>query len=935
MTDASDYAIGAVLGQRMDKRSHVIYYASKPWDAAQRNYSTTEKELLAIEFDLEIKDRKGSENSVADHLSRLVRDEEPLPISDSFPDEHLFHVQGEEPWYADLVNFIVTAKATRTNDAKVVVGFLKSNIFSRFGIPRAIISDQGTHFCNRSVEALMKKYGVHHRVATTYHPQSNGQAEVSNREVKSILEKTVNPSRKDWSLRLDDALWAYRTAYKTPIGKLSKKRIEGNLMHVRDELETIEVSRWNCKDTRTSVFLWRETGRGGWRLRSVPQRSSVFMDPCIAMRANLFRLTENGNLTVGCEEQRSISALILSNSSISDIIPNWFYNSSSNIEGLDLSKNELIGQIQERFDDMMPKLLNGTLTGKCLSGGIPVSLCKMKDLFVLDLSNNQLSGTLPDWWKSLRQLGGLNLGKNNLSGKIPTSMRSPPLTFLGLHDNDFHGILSRCLSNMTSLYVLDLSRNELSGRVPSCIGQLFQLIVLNLESNTFCQSPGLSLAQNRISGIISLCFDNLTILADPKSAIFGFYRCPAMYVKRDSYLGNDGLCGPPLSKNRPGDHEQSDIHKQIGDESDGRDESYTRWLYAAIARVTLASSNNEAGTTIVIVKRASSASSTCIKTEREALLRFKQVLVDYSNCLSSWTEEDCCSWEGVRCSESNLCQLSELRLAYNSFHGDIYKILGDSSACFHDTLSILNLGNNNVSGHLGNEIGSFKNLEFIDLSKNSVEGLIPTTLGQLQSLKYLNLRENKLSGSIPRGIGQLSNLYTLDVSNNHLNGVVTEVHLANLTSLTRLDISMNELAVSINPAWTAPFQLKYIGMSNCRAGPQFPTWLQSQRHISGLDLSNTSIATIIPYWLSNISSVIKSLDLSKNRLTGNIPGGFGDTMAELEALSLSDNFLNGSIPDSFCKMKELILLDLSNCWGLFFSNQLRYKAAADCSSSRV
>ncbi|PKI49819.1 hypothetical protein CRG98_029796 [Punica granatum] len=113
------------------------------------------------------------------------------------------------------VNYVskwVEAKATRTNDAKVVVGFLKSNIFSRFGIPRAIISDQGTYFCNHSVEALMKKYGVHHRVATMYHTQSNGQAEVSNREVKSILEKTVNPSRKDWSSRLDDALWACRTA---------------------------------------------------------------------------------------------------------------------------------------------------------------------------------------------------------------------------------------------------------------------------------------------------------------------------------------------------------------------------------------------------------------------------------------------------------------------------------------------------------------------------------------------------------------------------------------------------------------------------------------------------------------------------------------------------------------------------------------------------
>ncbi|PKI53550.1 hypothetical protein CRG98_026095 [Punica granatum] len=89
----------------------------------------------------------------------------------------------------------VEAKVTRTNNAKVVVGFLKSNIFGRFVIPRAIISDQGTHFCNRSIKALMKKYGVHHHVATTYLPQSNGQVEVSNREIKSILEKTVNPSR--------------------------------------------------------------------------------------------------------------------------------------------------------------------------------------------------------------------------------------------------------------------------------------------------------------------------------------------------------------------------------------------------------------------------------------------------------------------------------------------------------------------------------------------------------------------------------------------------------------------------------------------------------------------------------------------------------------------------------------------------------------------
>nr|GEZ15102.1 reverse transcriptase domain-containing protein [Tanacetum cinerariifolium] len=128
------------------------------------------------------------------------------------------------------------AKALPTNDARVIVKFLKS-LFSRFEIPRAIISDRGTYFCNDQFTRVMIKYRVTHHLATAYHPQTSGQVEVSNRGLKHILERTVGENRASWSDKLDDALWAFRTAFKTPIGCTPYKMVYVKSCHLPIELE--------------------------------------------------------------------------------------------------------------------------------------------------------------------------------------------------------------------------------------------------------------------------------------------------------------------------------------------------------------------------------------------------------------------------------------------------------------------------------------------------------------------------------------------------------------------------------------------------------------------------------------------------------------------------------------------------------------------------
>ncbi|GJS57228.1 reverse transcriptase domain-containing protein [Tanacetum coccineum] len=220
MCDASDYAIGAVLG------NSILKY-----------------------------DTKGAKNYAADHLSdlenliRIPADvfqakklSDILTASHSGPSGDIMVTSTRKKTLWDHFRPVVylskwvEAKALPINDARVIVKFLKS-LFARFGTPRAIISDCGTHFCNDKFAKVMSKYGVTHRLSTAYHPQTSGQVEVSNRRLKCILERTIGENRASWSDRLDDALWAFHTAYKTPIGCTPYKLVYGKPCHLPIELQ--------------------------------------------------------------------------------------------------------------------------------------------------------------------------------------------------------------------------------------------------------------------------------------------------------------------------------------------------------------------------------------------------------------------------------------------------------------------------------------------------------------------------------------------------------------------------------------------------------------------------------------------------------------------------------------------------------------------------
>ncbi|OAY39869.1 receptor-like protein EIX2 [Manihot esculenta] len=263
--------------------------------------------------------------------------------------------------------------------------------------------------------------------------------------------------------------------------------------------------------------------------------------------------------------QKLISAIDISKNGISDALPDWFWNLTSEIGHVNLSSNNLTGTVLDLSSKI--KLSTIDLSSNKLSGPLPllspniatvvlarnsfsgsiVHLCEMlkvnNSLKYLDISNNFLSGQIPDCWTHGKNLVILNLASNDLSGKIPESIgHLLRLNSLRLDRNGLSGKIPSSLKNCTSLFVLDLGQNRLSGEIPEWIGEnLLNLMILGLSSNAFkghipvevCQLESLKildLSSNYLSGEIPRCVDNFKAMSEFVTVRSYMYD-PYMYGK--------------------------------------------------------------------------------------------------------------------------------------------------------------------------------------------------------------------------------------------------------------------------------------------------------------------------------------------------------------------------------------------------------------------
>ncbi|KAK9209660.1 hypothetical protein WN944_002027 [Citrus x changshan-huyou] len=329
----------------------------------------------------------------------------------------------------------------------------------------------------------------------------------------------------------------------------------------------------------------------------------------------------------------------------------------------------------------------------------------------------------------------------------------------------------------------------------------------------------------------------------------------------------------------------------------------------------------------------------CMGSEREALLRFKQDLIDPSNRLASWIgdEEDCCTWAGVVCDNFTghvrMLQLRNNPSQISMLGGKISPSLLNLKHLVYLDLSFNDFGGIQIPPFLG----SMVNLSYLDLSSAGFLGMIPHQLANLSNLQYLDLSQKYLGlyAENLRWLSGLSSLEHLDLSNvdlsrasdwllvmNTLPSLVLlrlsgcrlsyfpPLSVANFSSLATLDLSNNQFQSSLEPNWIFGLHnLVSLDLRNNSFGGPIPDGVQNLTSLRHLYLSNNHFNSSVPKWFHRFS-LLEQVSLNSNSLEGKVSGALGN-LTSINRLYLSNNRLEGKIPRSLGRLCNLKSISLS------------------------
>ncbi|GMP21929.1 hypothetical protein CsSME_00000139 [Camellia sinensis var. sinensis] len=329
------------------------------------------------------------------------------------------------------------------------------------------------------------------------------------------------------------------------------------------------------------------------------------------------------------------------------------------------------------------------------------------------------------------------------------------------------------------------------------------------------------------------------------------------------------------------------------------------------------------------------AKTKCIERERQALLKFKDALIDDYGRLSSWgsdeDKKDCCKWSGVGCNNhTGHVTIIDLHSShdYQQLRGQISPSLLELQ---HLNLINVDLSRNQSKGPIPNSFGGMISLTNLSLHHNHLEGALPKSFANLTRLRSLDLHKNnlteelhqflqklsgaedslevlyvgysRLSGSLP-DFTRFSSLIELSAGYNQLSGSIPET-FRQLPSLVSLELNGNQITGSLpdlsmfpslmDSDWVPPFQLDIIYLLSCKLGPHFPKWLQTQKNFSELDISSNGISDNVPSWFWDLSPGLRLLNLSNNLIKGLLPDLSLKYQGYLD-MHLGSNHFSGPIP---------------------------------------